>query len=1151
MTSNSQICVRPYHIEYADRKSCYKSLQIRIWAMDKDDNLYLLRVENFAQTFYIKLPLTYNGRPINWDQYSVSRLHASIARQMNNDPDLLPYDPSNYVEMETLYDVKLHPIGRGGVNEALTRYINKDYRKFPMLQLGFKTMAAMYKAKRLLEKVIDRGDGQEIEVTVCESEIDPIFKLLTHQDFYHCSWITADALKIGEQFKISDLENEYAVVWQTIKEVDPKVSESWQTRPSIVGFDIEAYSDKHRMFPKGNVPEHDAICISVTWAKDGAKKSERQRYLIVQGDINHIPLERFENVKTIRVENQGQLVDWMCQLIRGHNANVIITYNGLGFDYDYLNKRLALNDYEWTRLGLIKEEPMWVKNSRGWESAAYGVNRDVLVNMPGRLNFDMYKIVRRDFKLSEYKLGKVGLHFKLGTKDDISPEYMFKAYEHMKEAMSKLDEAFPGKDWPIPAHIAYRIYKSFTLGDAKGLDEIFRTIDRRIVAMISNQQFVDQLKASFEKAKENGFDDKAYEEVLDEMTKVAIYCIQDVELCFDLYEHFNLWVASNETSNIVGINIIDLYSRGQQIRCLSQLYRVACKNKIVMDMQPVRPIPFIGGLVIDPEVGLHDNVLVLDFKSLYPLIMIAYNICYTTFVPEDLWRFIPIEWCNVIVVDCNENFDPSIDMMDVDEEDKEHMMKKGKKFCDGKKGTYEFRYIKREIREGLLPRLVNKLVNSRDDIVNLFKVDKTLSKTSGRGLVLDKRQLGLKVSANSFFGFQGVLKNGKRPFRQGAISITAWGRKSIQKVIDFLKTTYNARIIYGDTDSCMVCLDDHIKSPDQCEYWMNKLSKEITNLFPKPMQMKPEYAARMLALMKKKYLMMPYMPMDKFRRNPDGSLMPGGQFFLEKDGKFKIETKGVLSARRDNCEWACNVFDTIAYYIMTREEFMKVMDYLIDELQNLLAGKVSYENFVITRSLRDNYKSKSYFMKVFSDILIKLNTPAQPGERLPYIVYDNPEAELVGQKMMLRDRYLTECQKGTPPKIDYIYYVDKILTQPVDQLISAAYKKEINYLHEVAFRRSNQCNYVHIDRPVAMAVQHMTVKRDLEDMRATIKEKFQGFTPEYQIVDHNAKTNFIVDISDEVLMYMHIMESQQMYEQKFASQPIILDQSTSIVDNWF
>jgi DNA polymerase elongation subunit (family B) len=974
----------------------------------------------------------------------------------------------------------------------------------------------MYSAIRLLSKPFNRGDGLEIQFRTWENEIDPIFKLLAYQNIHHCSWITAtEGFKVIEPHKISDVENEYIINWSSIKRVDKDASESWETHPGIIGFDIEAYSDNHRKFPDKHNPLHDAICISVIYARDGWKKDQRIRYLIVQGDINQIPKERFEGVITIRVKDQEQLVFWLANIVEKHETNAIITYNGLGFDYDYLNWRLLDFANTWPRIGKLKYVDTDVEAPKAWESGAYGINKDSIVKTPGIINLDMYKIVRRDFKLSEYKLGKVGLFFGLGTKDDINAEYMFRAYEVMKDALNDLGSKFPGQEIPLEAHIAYRIYKSFCMGDEAGFYEILNGIETRIAKLVASHDFMDKLRDAFNVAVANGFDHKAYEAAIESMTKVAVYCIQDVELCFDLYEHFKLWISSIETANIVGVNIVDLYSRGQQIRCMSQLYRAAFKKGIVMDQMPVVPIPFIGGKVIDPQIGMHDDVLVLDFKSLYPLIMIAYNICFTTLIPEELWHLIPTEWCNIVNVNCSENFDPSVDMMDVDEEDIEEIKKKGKQYCNGKKGNYEFRFIKSSVLPGLLPGLVEKLVNNRDKIVTMLN---TMDKSVGRGLVLNKRQLGLKISANSFFGFLGVLKNGKRPLRQGAISITALGRESIQKVIDFLVEKYEAEIIYGDTDSCMVRLPKYIKKPEDCAYWMDRLSKEITDLFPKPMQMKPEYAARMLALMKKKYLMMPMLLPKNFRRDENGNLLPGGQFKLNKDGSFLIETKGTLSARRDNCQWARDVYDELCYKIMNKDPFIEVFDHLIDKLKEIMRGDVGYEQFIITRAVRDNYKSKTYFMKVFYDVLTNLGTPVEAGERLPYLVYVNPGAKNMGERMMLREKYLNDINEPNPPKIDYVYYIDKILTNPADQAISAAYRKEVDYLQNVKARKTERSKDVSMIEPVKLAVTYIKSERNLEELRRIVHAGMDCYNPDSYIPTYITQPRIVEEFSDRDLI---------------------------------
>ena len=70
--------------------------------------------------------------------------------------------------------------------------------------------------------------------------------------------------------------------------------------------------------------------------------------------------------------------------------------------------------------------------------------------------------------------------------------------------------------------------------------------------------------------------------------------------------------------------------------------------------------------------------------------------------------------------------------------------------------------------------------------------------------ILDANQKALKVSANSAYGAMGA-RTGFMPLLIGAASVTAMGRKLITMAIAHIKTRYkSARLVYGDTDSCMI-----------------------------------------------------------------------------------------------------------------------------------------------------------------------------------------------------------------------------------------------------------------------------------------------------------------------------------------------------------
>lgn len=169
----------------------------------------------------------------------------------------------------------------------------------------------------------------------------------------------------------------------------------------------------------------------------------------------------------------------------------------------------------------------------------------------------------------------------------------------------------------------------------------------------------------------------------------------------------------------------------------------------------------LGATVLDPEVGLHTDgcVLVLDFKSLYPSLMAAYNICPTTLVLDD----------NKV-----DSFESPI----------------GAKF------------VKPEVKEGVIPRMVKDFMTARD--VAKKEMDSTDDPEKKRQL--NAKQLALKTLANSLYGYNGYIR--ARLYKiEVAGSITAWGRSNIMQTKKLIEENYPYKIIYGDTDSLFIQID--------------------------------------------------------------------------------------------------------------------------------------------------------------------------------------------------------------------------------------------------------------------------------------------------------------------------------------------------------
>lgn len=246
------------------------------------------------------------------------------------------------------------------------------------------------------------------------------------------------------------------------------------------------------------------------------------------------------------------------------------------------------------------------------------------------------------------------------------------------------------------------------------------------------------------------------------------YCVQDSNLVLLLSEKLQTWIGLVEMARLCHVSIRVLYTQGQQVKVYSQMYKICMREDILVqnyrsikDMTITTDGNLSGAYVFEPDPGLYDWVVPFDFSSLYPTTIIAYNIDYSTIVLDPS---VPDEKCHVI---------------DWREDERE----------------YRYRFMREPI--GIVPKLLKSLLDGRKEIKREMK---KYSSGDTMYVVLDKRQLAYKVSANSAYGAMGVTK-GYLPFMPGAMCTTAMGRKNIQKAADIVKAKYSGKIIYGDSVS--------------------------------------------------------------------------------------------------------------------------------------------------------------------------------------------------------------------------------------------------------------------------------------------------------------------------------------------------------------
>jgi len=371
------------------------------------------------------------------------------------------------------------------------------------------------------------------------------------------------------------------------------------------------------------------------------------------------------------------------------------------------------------------------------------------------------------------------------------------------------------------------------------------------------------------------------------------------------------------------------------------------------------------------------------------------------------------------------------------------------------------------------------LILMSKNIKGFEKYRSEISELQIQNIVLDKRQNALKVSANSIFGFFGVQIGGLLPLIEGAMSITAKGRELINEVNKYVQNKYNAKIVYNDTDSSMI--DLNIKDPKECEYWGNRLVDEISGtkekilpdgtiipakkgLFLDPLKMEFEKAMRLICIRKKKYAA--YL------------IKKDGTFEKNKDGSSKILTKGIVLARRDNPPYLRKVYMELLKLVLDSKSIYEGFDCVVKSACDLICDRIPVkDNLTIVRELGANYKNTSYFLKVYSDELRRLGKPVNAGDRVVYVIVksryelEHPnEKILTGKKMRSIEAWLEEINTKNRENIDYMYYLEKIIINPIDQLFSIGYMRELKILdsHIQYESRHSRCNKIPISSPIKL-----------------------------------------------------------------------------------
>ena len=466
--------------------------------------------------------------------------------------------------------------------------------------------------------------------------------------------------------------------------------------------------------------------------------------------------------------------------------------------------------------------------------------------------------------------------------------------------------------------------------------------------------------------------------------EVMEYCVRDTILPLDILERLKS-IPRKEALASVSSTTVETASAGTTSQWIDSLVvRLADRNRVAIPMTnrtTGRREQIAGGYVHEVEPGVKNWVAVLDFKSMYPSIMISNNICSTTLIRDSTT-------------------------------DSSH-------FCSPITNT---RYLSKDERIGLVPLLLQDLMNSRD------KYKKAYSQALENGdedeaFLNDQLQYAVKILMNSFYGVFASSFYRFTHEKLGA-SITEWARYNITEIINNLEND-GYDVVYSDTDSIFVCTmsEDNTpaKKPDsgsELLAWQSakeetiKLGEELANQFTKEgaeLEFETALSAFFSHGAKKRYV---------------------GRVIWPRE---ELLIRGYEVRRTDSFSILSSTMTEMFELILEGDEegAIDLAKSVISEVQQ---GKIPASDLIVSRSCKGTW-DKKYGKWVFDKIYanpdslpyvraakerISRGLQFTPGMKVGYIITNSSTSPMEVKA------WLVDEIGGEPPKPDPQYYVNRL-----------------------------------------------------------------------------------------------------------------------------
>ncbi|KAG5315050.1 REV3L polymerase, partial [Acromyrmex insinuator] len=496
-----------------------------------------------------------------------------------------------------------------------------------------------------------------------------------------------------------------------------------------------------------------------------------------------------------------------------------------------------------------------------------------------------------------------------------------------------------------------------------------------------------------------------------------------------LLSHLDVIGRTCELARLFGIQFYEVFSRGSQFRVESIMLRLAKP----MNYIPISPsihqrakmrAPECLPLIMEPESKFYtDPLIVLDFQSLYPSMIIAYNYCFSTCLGriEHIGQYGPFEF-GAATLRVRKNTALKL-------QDKINFSPCGVAF------------VKKEVRQGILPRMLSEILNTRLMVKESMKLHPAENRTLQR--VLHSQQLGLKLIANVTYGYTSANFSGRMPCIEIGDSVVSKGRETLERAIKLVETTprWGARVVYGDTDSLFILLPG--KSREEAFTIGEEIADAVTATNPPPVKLKFEKVLHPSILQtKKRYC--------------------GYMYETRDQEKPEFLAKGIETVRRDGCPAVSKILEKALKILFETKDVSLVKQYVIRQFDKIFQRRVSILDLTFAKEFRGmhGYKANACVPALeLTRRLIKKDPRAVPrtSERVRYVIV----AGAPNQALIHCVRTPMEVVADPSLIPNSVYYITKVIIPPLNRCFNL-FRIDINAWYKEISHRSNFDNIAHL-----------------------------------------------------------------------------------------